>query len=377
MIKLIDRYLLKNFWFSFLIVFVICYMVLLVSELFGNMGDMLQNETPLPIIIQFFWFVLPFKMLKVMPIVIMLAVLFSFGFLARNLEILAMNSSGMSIYRVSAPIIASALFIALTMIVLNETIIYDYQQKAEEYERFWIEGDEPVVNYKNVFRKGEGMRFFVVDSYNKEYQQMTKAAIISLNPESWRVSGVEFTNLASFQDYDKEKDKDIWLFEGAFNRKFEDSGRQSGFTFLTDPEDEMDYTEVALEPGLNELLKIVKEPEQMNARDLSQFILNMERIGEPTAKFRVGLWLRVLFPFACIVMILNGLPYALRAQSGRNMLAGFGWGFVCILAFYATTGFMLSLGERGTVLPWMATALPIVAFSIFGLYQMKKCSFSK
>lgn len=368
--KIIDRYLLRNFWASLIYIVAACYCVLLIAEVFEGFGDMMENNTPVLKAVQYFWYAMPYKLLEVIPLTIMLAALFSIGMLARNLEILAINASGVSLMRVSMPLIVSAVAIAVAMFILNETVIYRYQELARQYERQYIENKPPIKRGSDIFLKGEGDRYYVVDVYDIPEKRMNGAYIIDLHKDNKHLKRIVYSETVQLTPPDTATPR-TWRLMNPIYRTFNEQGE------LIDYTDNIGKIEtMELEPGLDSILSVRKKPEEMNSRELLTFIRHLEQIDEPTSEYRAGFYLQLLFPLSCLVMMLIGIPFALKAQSGRTMVAGFGFGIMCAIVYYGMTALFLSLGERGVFPPWFASVIPLVVFSALGIYLIRRSSFA-
>jgi lipopolysaccharide export LptBFGC system permease protein LptF len=474
--KILDRYLLRSFWSTFGYIVLSCYCLLLILELFQNFGDILENQTPFLRAVQYLWCAMPYKVMEVLPLALMLAVLFSVGQLAHNSEILAMTAAGVSIFRVAAPLLLSALLISALMIVANETIIYSWQKKALGLERQYVEGKEEEVRHRNIRERGEGNRLYLIVEYEIVPKVMRGVQIFDRDPENNRVRSQLLAESARWLRHDVQTDRDIWELTNGVRRQLDRAGKVIGFEELgaaptTDsiaskPRAVDDATtsvvkgatgvvdrattsvanhattgtidrsttlvvdhattgiidrvttgiidrattsvvdsvttaaiadpvttavlenapattdsviirtaEVALESALTQALAVRKTPEEMNAFELNAYIRQREAMQKTTADYRGKLYLRLLFPFSCVVMLLIGFPFALRAQRGRAMVAGFSLGILCAIAFYATTAFLSALVEQEIIPPWAPAVIPLVAFSIFGFFLIRRSAF--
>jgi LPS export ABC transporter permease LptG len=299
-------------------------------------------------------------------------VLFSVGTLAKNKEILAITASGVSVFRVAAPLVGSSLVIAILMVALNQTVIHKYEDRARKYERRFIDGRPPVRWDRDIFIKGSGDRYYLIDEYNIATRTMNKAFIIDLDPGSKLLDHVIYSDQGRPLP-SRPGDEEGWELSGAVERDFDQGGSLSSFT---EPGDRQASAPLAvrLEPGLHEILSVRKKPEGMDVLELAGFIERLEHIDEPAEAYRVAMYLQIFFPFSCVVMMLIGIPFALRAQSGRAIASGFGLGILCALLYYALTALFLALGEKGVFPAWFAAVVPLALFSLFGLHLIRRRS---
>ena len=80
--KILDRYLLREFVTTLVGVLAACTIVLLVAKVFEEFDNVIENHAPLGVALKYFLYILPFRVLEVVPLATLLAVIFSIGTLA-------------------------------------------------------------------------------------------------------------------------------------------------------------------------------------------------------------------------------------------------------------------------------------------------------
>src|ERR1700688_4332417 len=109
---LIDDYVLRDF-FVYLGMIVSTFLVLLlVFTLFELLGDILRNQTPALVVAEYLLNVAPYLLYSVAPLIMLLAVLITFGLMNRSNEITAIKATGTSIYRIVTPVLLAAALLA-------------------------------------------------------------------------------------------------------------------------------------------------------------------------------------------------------------------------------------------------------------------------
>ena len=97
---LLDDYVLRDF-FVYLGMILSTFLVLvLVFTLFELLGDILRNKVPPVVVAEYMLNVTPYLLYNVAPLVMLLAVLVTFGIMQRSNEITAIKATGTSIYRI-------------------------------------------------------------------------------------------------------------------------------------------------------------------------------------------------------------------------------------------------------------------------------------
>ncbi|MBQ5925100.1 MAG: LptF/LptG family permease, partial [Paludibacteraceae bacterium] len=98
--KRIDLYVLKNFLLLFFATFFICSFVLIMQFLWLYIGEMIGKGLPFRVLLEFLFYSWLALVPMALPLAILLASLMSFGDMGEKLELLAMKSAGVSLFRI-------------------------------------------------------------------------------------------------------------------------------------------------------------------------------------------------------------------------------------------------------------------------------------
>ncbi len=80
-------------------------MLFLIFTFFELIGDIIRNRTPLVTVGDYLLNLIPFILYNVTPLCSLVAVLITFGALSRTSELTAMKATGISLYRIVAPVL--------------------------------------------------------------------------------------------------------------------------------------------------------------------------------------------------------------------------------------------------------------------------------
>ena len=123
-ITLLDRYLISQLIPNLIFAIAICTIL---SELIGisfEQAKFVATEgLPINMTAQIHYLKLPAFLALSLPLSILMATIVTYSKLSANNEIVAMQSSGIGLYRLFAPTMAIALVITLLMFILSETIV--------------------------------------------------------------------------------------------------------------------------------------------------------------------------------------------------------------------------------------------------------------
>lgn len=112
--KILDKYLLKTFLFTFTTVFVILFFIFILQTVWLFISELAGKDLDLILVVKFLLFSMPRIIPLVLPLSVLLASIMSFGNLAENYEFAAMKSSGISLQRAMRVLIV---FICILSIV--------------------------------------------------------------------------------------------------------------------------------------------------------------------------------------------------------------------------------------------------------------------
>src|ERR1700688_2738565 len=110
---LIDDYVLRDFFIYLGMILSTFLVLVIVFTLFELLGDIMRNQVPATVVAEYLLNVAPYLLYNVAPLVMLLAVLVTFGLMQRSNEITAIKATGTSIYRVVTPVVVAAAVLAM------------------------------------------------------------------------------------------------------------------------------------------------------------------------------------------------------------------------------------------------------------------------
>ena len=111
--KKLDLYLLRQF-ISILGMSLLGFLcVFIIVDLIENLDRYIDNKMPWNIVLQYYGYSLPYFINIALPMSMMIATVFSIGMMAKRNEWTAMKSAGISLYRLTAPLLIFSILISL------------------------------------------------------------------------------------------------------------------------------------------------------------------------------------------------------------------------------------------------------------------------
>jgi len=108
-------------------------------------------------------------------------------------------------------------------------------------------------------------------------------------------------------------------------------------------------------------------PQSMGAVDLWRYSTHLAEQDQATQNYRILFWKRVLYPFACFVMVALALPFAyLHARAGGVSVKVFG-GIMLGISFVLLNNVAGHLGLLHEWTPWIAASVPSAVYLLMSM----------
>ena len=111
--------------------------LLLVFTLFELLGDILRNQTPAIVVAEYLLNVSPYLIYSVAPLIMLLAVLITFGLMNRSNEITAIKATGTSVYRIVTPVLAAATILAAGLFFADQFYLPHTNKRQEALPEYF------------------------------------------------------------------------------------------------------------------------------------------------------------------------------------------------------------------------------------------------
>jgi lipopolysaccharide export system permease protein len=354
--KLLDKYLIKKFILNLFFGLSAIIVVFLVIDIVENIDKFLDKGASLSIVALYYLYYIPHIISLTLPIIMLLATLFSIGNMTKHNEVVAQKSSGVSLYRIFTPIFICAFLISILAGIFSETVVPWASQNKEDIYRYEIKN-----NPRNLGKNRNNI--YIQDSENR------KSSIGFFNGtknEAQLVSIYYFDGPVLIKRLDAKrmiwKDQK-WILHNVVERKFENFNEKiTNYPKLT-------LTDLRFKP--ENLMELQKKPEEMSYTELDKFIDELLAIGGEARKWIVELYLKISYPFASFIIVLFGAPLAARKRRSGNAI-GIGISLlVCfIYYFFVHTGRVM--GHQGSLPPLLAAWLGNIIFLFAGIFAMIK-----
>ncbi|PYX28211.1 MAG: LPS export ABC transporter permease LptF [Acidobacteria bacterium] len=357
---LLDDYVLRDF-FVYLGLILATFLVLtLVFTLFELLGDILRNQTSPLVVAEYLLNVTPYLLYNVAPLIMLLAVLITFGIMQRSNEITVIKATGVSIYRVVAPVLVAAAFLAAGLFFADQFYL-PHTNKRQEALHNQIKG-RPPQTYLRPDRKwifGRNNQIYYYQFFDPDRDQFANVTIFQLDPASFSITRRIHAERAHWAD-----NLNRWIYEQGWERTLRGSA-------IADfrPYDVATFPEVSEPPSY--FKKEVKQYSEMNYEELRRYIHDLQQSGFDVVRLKVQLHQKISFPLITLVMAILAVPFSLSAGK-KGPIGGVATAVGIAVVYIVVLRLFEGIGNVSQLPPALAAWSPDLIFALAGGYLILK-----
>lgn len=362
--RILDRYLLREYLKPVFFCLTGFIMIYVVWDLLGHISKFINADTPAIVIAKFYVFMLAPALPMIVPASLLLATLYTLWSLTRSNQITAMRASGISLQRLMLPFILVGILFSIALLALNETYVPNMAMWAQQFKANKYRIVENAVAQNVYFINGRAHRKW--DIGEMDYQSPSILHNVRITQE--HADGRKETEISA--ERAEWLDGEWWLFNIS-TRRFNDDGNPMG---KAEPvaNSQLGRALPMLTESPDDIVSSNKPWDFCSAYEMWKHIRyqpNMSRDGR--AGSRYDLHNRLAMPWACLVVTFFGIPAG--TKSGRqSILNAMLLVIVVFLAFYAINLGGLYLGKQRIITEWVAAWLSNIVFLTVGIIMSFK-----
>ena len=360
--RLLDAYVVREFFGMFVLVLSSFVMLMLVFTFFELVGDIIRNHIALTTVGDYLFNLAPSMVYTITPLAVLIAVLVTFGVLNRNSEIIAMKATGISLYRLVIPVVSISAVLAMCLFMFDDYYL-PAANRRQEALRSTIKG-RPPQTFLNPEQKwmfgqshpGEQGHIFYYQFFDPDDNAFVNLSIFEFNPSTFALSRRIFASRAVWDERTKS-----WRFNNGWVRNIDVNNSQySEFTSTS-------FAEIHEDPGY--FKKENLQSQEMNFAQLDTYIRDLRQSGFDTMRLRVALWHKLAYPLIAVVMAVLAIPFAL-SMGRRGSLTGIAVAISVALAYWVVDGLFSAMGNVNYLPAALAAWSPDVLFGLAGGYLL-------
>lgn len=313
--------------------------VYLVLDMMERIPRFLRSGGALLDMLSYFFFKLPEMVGQAAPFSILMATLLTLGLLSRNSEIIAMRSCGVSLLRISLPMLWLGLVASILLLINAELVVPMSSERMSKIEQIGIKKKSPHAVFKrnNIWFRSDNT-ILQAQLFDPQTKVLKGVTIWSLDTSMSPVSRTD-ADTAEFGD-------DHWILQKPVIKIF-----NTGPGLVTRS---MPSVAVELNLKIDDLRILDKNADNMSFGTLKEYSENLQRSGYDAYRYLTMMHAKLSEPFAAFVMVVLGIPFALRNSRSGGVAVGIGSSIAIGFTYFVINAILLSYG-RSDVLP------PVVA----------------
>ena len=331
--------------------------LLVIIDLTDHLQGYLDRNIPRADIALSYVYWVPESMFLAMPAAVLFATVFSIGAFTRYSEVTAAKASGISFYRLIAPILLGAAFAGGIDLVVGEMVPITNARRNTLLGESKVAAGNSRVNF----------------AYAGEYGRVYKA--LSLDAKVGSLDKLQIERKGNGPDYPT-------LFLSSTGARYLPTTKgwvvsQGEIHIIIDsaPDFSMSFNQLRDkhldELAPTDLMAKPRDPQEMRYAELSRFITSLERSGGDANLLRVERALKIAIPVTCLVIALFGAPLATSTQRGGTAY-GVGISLATTVSFLMLIQLTKAIGGKNIIEPDLAAWLPDAVFAVMGIYLLTR-----
>jgi lipopolysaccharide export system permease protein len=349
--KIISKYLLKAVTLNVLLVMLALIAMFSFFNLIQELEVLGKGNYGLGRVLLFVLLSAPGHIYDVMPVAVLVGCMYSLGQFARHSELIVLRVSGVSMLNIAVLLLkVGAIFTMLTFLVgelvtpLSEKTAQRMRIKATDSviaqdfrSGLWVKDGTSFVNVEEVLPDATLLNVHIYEfDQNFKLRSINNAKTGEFAEDDWNLKQVKKT------DFDKNS---VTVSESA----------QARWRSLIRPE-------------LMNVLLVV--PARMSAWNLYSYINHLTLNKQKTTRYEVALWGKLIYPLACLVMVILALPFAFIQQRASGASTKIFVGIMLGVMYQIMNRVFVHLGLLNDWSPLFSAIMPTILFLLAGLTML-------
>ena len=357
---LVDVYLLKRFFYFLFVLLAGFVLIFDAFTLFDLLGDISKNHISVFVVLNYFRFLIPYMIYLLAPLATLVATLVTLAVLTKNNEVIAFKASGISLYRLILPLALAGCLVAGGMFLMSETFL-PYANQRQDALRNQIKGRPPQTYFQPTHQWifGERAKIYNYELFDPEQKLFGGLNIFELDPQTFQVRRRVFAARATW-----EPTLNTWVLTAGWVRDFA-NGQVTNYV----PFKAYSLAEISEPPSY--FRREVLQSDQMNWRELRNYIRSLRQAGFDTARLSVQWHEKFAFPLIAAIVVCLGAPFAFLVGT-RGAIGGLAVAVGIGIVYRAAAALLESMGTVGLLPPVLAGWAPDAIFGFLAVYFFLK-----
>jgi lipopolysaccharide export system permease protein len=357
--KKIDKYILKNFVKAIFISLIAFLLISVITQVSRAVSYVMDGKMPVSIALQWLFSEVPQTAVMMVPLATVLGGLLTINKMSKNLEIIALKTSGISFLRIVAYPLVFSFFMSFGVIYFNDKVSTKNNKLKREIKFKYRYNITPGQIGTNIYRKGFEDYLYYIRVVNGEEDSINDMTVVLMNET---FDTIEYIYTAKKAKYDR-KNK-MWTAEGVWinnvTKNKEKYYKKYDLRFFSEtPED---------------LLKDKFFEKEATIKELREAAVYLQRSGQDVNKILIEYHYRWSYPFSVFVMSIIGLSLGSRYVRGASAIS-IAVSVILGYAYYVIQSMLQAASVGGTITPFLGAWLPNIIYLAGGIVTMRRAEF--
>ncbi|MDP3087497.1 MAG: LPS export ABC transporter permease LptG [Methylotenera sp.] len=349
--NILNKYLLKEVAFNVFLVMLALIAMFSFFDLIQELDELGKGQYGLAKVLLFVLLSAPGHVYEVMPVAVLIGCLYSLGQFSRHSELIIFRVSGLSVFDITVLLLKIGLVFTLMTFLVGE-LITPFSEKmaqrmrikatdsviAQEFRSgLWVKDGNSFVNVEEVLPNTTLLNIHIYEfDKNAKLLRIRHAKGGAFENDSWKLKEVSETSFGKDANHVRQLAEEKW------------------------------YS--LIRPELLNVLLVM--PEKMSAWNLYSYIHHLTVNKQKTTRYEVALWAKIIYPLACLVMVILALPFGFIQQRATSASSKIFIGLILGVMYQILNRVFAHLGLLNDWTPLFSAIMPTLLFLIAGLTML-------
>lgn len=345
----IDRHIIRRLFagfFFFIGILIVFFIVLHYVEYIDDFMD--RDATMRDVFLIYYPSYIPEIVKLTSPLAIFLSCVYLTGKLAQELQLIALQASGVSLYRLLWPYLVIGVLITGFMFWFNGWVVPHTNRTVLNFEQQYLKDSVGQTDVSDIHRQNRPGQVVSVGHYDRTAQTAIRVSLQEFDQTDRLVSRIDATRMEWIDSLQ------VWRLRNATLRRFSNDGLVSHRN--------VNLLDTTLTVYPRDFARTERDVESMTIPAAQDFVDALQRSGaDNIGRALVGYHVKFAYPFANLILVLIALPLAsVRRRGGQAVQLTLG--LLTAFVYLALQKLTEPFGYSGELSPIVTAWMPHVVF---------------
>lgn len=350
-----DWYIIKRVTSSYVLLVMSLVLFFILLHYLEHIDDFLDSNAPLDRIYAVYYpSYIPEIIRLISPLALFLAAIYVTGKLAQGLEINALQTGGVALYRLLIPYGIIGLVISGLMLIVGGWLAPRTNQTVLRYDSLYLKEAPKQVDISDIHLQNDPFSVITVGYYNQRTSTAHRVLLQRFNDSGQLIERIDGQTM-------------VWK-DSLWHLPF---GRVRTFAGNVETRRVLIGIDTVLKVFPRDLARTERDIETMTIPVAADYVDALQRSGtDGIGHAEVGYFTKYTYPLANLIVVLIALPLACTRRRGGQAVQ-IGLGLMVAFSYLAVQKLTEPFGYSGELDPLLTAALPHAVFLIGALVALR------